>query len=417
MMFVGRLCGPSELGLFALAMTNWFFVLAFLESLITSPFTVFVHRLDNEKRTTFAGRAIMHVLALGVAATVFLALEAMLLNWLEYRQLAVVVAALAATVPFRLLGQFARRYHYASLDLDQAVVLDVSVAVLQLTALAAIYWYGFLTAAAACLAIGSAYALVLLVWLIRQRRSFRIRTERVYVDFLRNWALGRWLAASQISMMAGGQTLPWIIAFLLSESATGVYAACATLVCIGAPLLVAVQNVLGPRAALVFSESGLTGLRGVVRKTTISVVSLMGLFVALLVVFGDPLMRLSFGAEYTGYQGVVVFLALSELAYASMLGAYSGLMVLERSDLLFRSNLAGILVTLALAVVSIREFGLPGAAAAHFIGATVSAVIAIFYYGRVVRELDRDAQPMSAEQTGRWVAPLESDVGPCPEQL
>jgi len=58
--FVGRFCGTAELGLFALVTTIWFFVLAFLESAITSPFTVFVHRLDEQNdRLTRVARSLM----------------------------------------------------------------------------------------------------------------------------------------------------------------------------------------------------------------------------------------------------------------------------------------------------------------------------------------------------------------------
>ena len=37
---VGRLCVPTELGLFALVISIWYLVLAFLKSAITSPFAV-----------------------------------------------------------------------------------------------------------------------------------------------------------------------------------------------------------------------------------------------------------------------------------------------------------------------------------------------------------------------------------------
>ena len=171
--FVGRICGPSELGLFALAMAIWYIILAFLESLITSPFTVFVHRLGEKKRATYAGSAIAHVLGLSAIAAAVLVLGTALLYWLSHPRLGATIAALVVTIPFRLLRNFARRFHYASLDLKRALVLDIAVAVLQVAALTVLYFFGPLTAAGAYLAVGAAYAIALLFWMVLQKSSFR----------------------------------------------------------------------------------------------------------------------------------------------------------------------------------------------------------------------------------------------------
>jgi len=96
------------------------------------------------------------VIGLSAIGTVGLGLLAGLLYWLGYQQLAVVLAALAVTIPFRLLRQFARRFHYATLNLPRSLVLDVAVAVLQIGALAALYFFDVLTAAGSFLGVGCA---------------------------------------------------------------------------------------------------------------------------------------------------------------------------------------------------------------------------------------------------------------------
>ncbi len=384
---VGRLCGPAELGLFALVTIIWYLVLASLESLVTDPFTVFVHRLDEHKRTTYAGSVFAHGMGLAAIATTGLGLAAALLYELGNPQLAVVLAALVVTIPFRLLRQFARRFHYVTLHLNRALVLDVSIAILQLGALALLYYLDLLTAAGAFLAVGAAYAVALVVWWACHSKSFRIRKEWVLPDLIKNWGLGRWLVAGQIAMIASAYSLPWIIALALDESQTGIYFGCATLVHIGAPFLVAVQNVLAPRAATAFAKSGLSGLRQVVRQTTVGLVLGMGVFAVGLALGGSWLVGIFFGPEYGGQWEVVALLAMGELAFASMLGASSGLTVLERPDLLFRSHLAGILVMVAMAFMLIGPWGLPGAAVAQLSGTLVAAATAIFSYRRVVREL------------------------------
>jgi len=397
---VGRLCGPSELGLFALVTIIWYLVLAFLESLVTDPFTVFVHRLDEHKRTTYAGSVIAHGLGLAGIATMGLGLAAGLIFWFGNPKFAVVLAALVVTIPFRLLRQFARRFHYATLNLHRALVLDVSIALLQLGALASLYFLDLLTAAGAFLAVGGAYAVVLAIWWVCHRKSFQVRKEWIFPDLLKNWALGRWLVAGQLAMIAAAHSLPWIIALALDETQTGIYFGCATLVHIGAPFLVAVQNILAPRSAAAFAESGLSGLRRVVRRTTVGLVLGMGVFTALIAIGGGWLVGIFFGADYGGQWQVVALLAMGELAYASMLGASSGLTVLERADLLFRSHLVGILVMVVMAFALIGPWGLLGAAVAQLSGSLAASGVAIFCYRRVVSKLLEADLPEAAEFPG-----------------
>ncbi len=82
---------------------------------------------------------------------------------------------------------------------------------------------------------------------------------------------------------------------------------------------------------------------------------------------------------------------MNQLAYASTMGAATGLTVLERAELLFRSQLVGILVTVTLACVLIGRLGLPGAAIAQFAGTFAGSMITILYYRRVVRQHQESA--------------------------
>ncbi len=175
---VGRLCGPTELGLFGLVTTIWFLVLAFLESAITSPFAVFVHRLPDEERSAYAGSAIAHVIGLSSISTAVIGLLTVALYGLNFTQFALVLAALTVTIPCRLIRQFARRFHYATLNLNGALALDVAVATTEIASLVSLYFLGSLSAAAAFLGLGCAHAVVLSVWLIRYRTMFRIERTK-----------------------------------------------------------------------------------------------------------------------------------------------------------------------------------------------------------------------------------------------
>jgi O-antigen/teichoic acid export membrane protein len=187
-------------------------------------------------------------------------------------------------------------------------------------------------------------------------------------------------------MIGGAQSLLWIITIALGDVKTGVYAACATLVCIGNPFLVAMHNVLVPRTSAVFAESGRAGLRRVVARTTIALIMTMTWFSVVLAIFGEWLVRTLYGAEFGGHQSVVTLLALSELAFAAILAVGAGLTVLERSDLLFRSHVTGLFVTIGLALALTGPLGLTGAALARFAGTATTATIIALCYRRISRD-------------------------------
>ncbi|WP_146452996.1 lipopolysaccharide biosynthesis protein [Bythopirellula polymerisocia] len=383
---VGRQCGPTEMGYFALAMTAWYLILAVLEALVTSPFTVFVHQMPDDERSTYAGSAMAQVLGLAALSSSVLLLVTMVIYVAGYSELALVFTAMVISVPFRMVRQFARRFDYTFMHLSRALVVDMAIAVLQLSMMAALFYFDALTAALSFLVVTGVYTLTSFGWWLHQHVAFCIDHERFVPHFLKNWSLGRWLAASQCTTIAAVQSLPWVIAAFLGEAQTGVYSACAALVGLSAPLMVAVQNVLSPKSASAYAEEGILGLERVVRKTTLILALGMGLLPLTLYVAGDQFLSLSFGSKFTGHQNLLVLLAMGEMVFALGIGAISGLTVLERTDLLFRSNLASILTTLSLAIPLVGSFGLIGAAVSRLLGISVGSAFAIMCYRRLIVE-------------------------------
>lgn len=383
---VGRQCGPTEMGYFALALTAWYLILAVLEALVTSPFTVFVHRMPEKERSVYAGSAMAQVLALATIASAILLMVTTGIYAAGFTQLAVVFAAMIVSVPFRMVRQFARRFDYTFMHLERALVVDLLIALLQLSLMATLYYFEVLTAALSFVVVTGTYALISFCWWLQQHVKFSLDTQRFISHSLMNWTLGRWLAASQCTTIAAAQSLPWIIAAFLGEAQTGVYSACATLVGLSAPLMVAVQNVLGPQTASAYAEKGVAGLQRVASKTTLVLALGMGLLPVVLFVAGDLFIHVTYGSEYTGHRTLLVLLALGEFAFALGIGATSVLTVLERTDLLFRSNLASILTTFSLAIPLVGRYGLIGAAVARLLGISLGSGIAIYCYLRLITE-------------------------------
>ena len=395
---IGRICGSEELGYFSLALTAWYLSLPFLESLITSPFTVYVHRLPERKKNAYAGSTLAHAAVLGLVGALVLLVAAGVLFQVNYRPLSLVCAALAITLPFRLLRQYARRYDYTFLRIARACTFNFVIAILQFSGLALLFFSDRLSAASALLAVGAANGIASVIWLAAERGAFRISQRRAVVDFEKNWKLGRWLAATQFALITSAQSLPWFIAIKLGESSTGRYAACAMLVRLAAPLMAAVQNLLAPRSAEAYARSGLSGLQRVVTKTTVVLTVGHGLFTIVLMAAGAPMTALLFGSDFSGLGTVIALLALSELAHAVSLGSGSGLTVLERSDLFLKSYLTGVVATLAAAIPMITSYGLAGAASAQLAGNAIGAAACILCYRRLTAQPE-NSLPQAPQRT------------------
>src|SRR5216683_1647767 len=244
---IGRWCGASELGVYALGfslLVSWGCV---HQSLIALPYTIYRHRTRRGTQEEYAGSALVHNGLLSALALVALAVGALFLSLGGTMVgLAAVLWALAGVMPFALLREFSRRFAFAHLRMTQALVLDVAVAAVQLPGLAWLASRGALSATTAYAAFGTGCALSGAVWLYLDRSSFSIRWKKVWPTMRQSWSLGRWLCASQATVWLQAYFIHWLLACVVGPTATGVYAACMTVVMFSNPLLLGISNALAP---------------------------------------------------------------------------------------------------------------------------------------------------------------------------
>ncbi len=248
MVLIGRLFGPKEFGLYMLGFSV--LVLAPLqESLIALPYTVYVQRLLSEDRGVYLGSALFQVALLTSAVMLLLAIVCLLaISGIGPAGLAVVMSVLLVVMPVVLLREFARRLAFAHLQVKTALLLDILTVGLQLTGLITLAALHRLTAATAYAVLGAACAITVTLWLTLWRRRFHFERARFGADLKTNWLFGRWVAAAQMTSQISGAALQWLIALWLGAADTGVFAAAVTMVMLCNPLLLAVGNLLTPKA-------------------------------------------------------------------------------------------------------------------------------------------------------------------------
>ena len=369
---VGRAAGDEQLGVYALAAAGLIFAGVAQEAVVTKPYTVL---RDGDADPGYAGSALRHHAALGGGLAAALLAAAAAAAAFGAWAAAAVTAALAAVVPLSLLWEFARRMSFAHLRLRAALAVDAGLAAAQLTALAGLWATGRLTALTALAATGAAAGLAGGVWLARSRAAFRLKTGRAGQDWRRSWRFGRWILAAQLCGQANGNAPQWVLAAAVGVAATGRFAAAQNVVLLCNPLILAVASLLVAQTAAARRAGGPAAVRRVAVRAAVALTAFAGLFWVGLLAAAGPLLGLLYGVEFLSAAPVILVLGLAPLAWSVSTAFEAGLSAIDRPELGFRANLAGLSATLAAAVPLSLLYGAAGAGAAVVLGSALAAAV------------------------------------------
>ncbi len=388
---IGRYCGAGELGTYTLAFSLMLTSVNAQDSLVLGPFSVYGNRLKGACREAYAGSVLIQGLLLtllssfllaGIAASLFLASMDL--------PLAKTLAVLAAVIPCILLHQFSRRFAFAELEVSTALVLDLFLALVQLTGLIGLASVDGLSAPVVYGVIGLGSLLPGLGWLWLKRRSFRCKRSDLANSLNRNWRLGRWMLAAQLTSVFSTYLTGWILAFFLGATAVGVYAACASIVCLSNPILLGLNNVFVSRSAIAFANGAQAAVRRDSRKAMLLLVGLTGLLTLVLSAYGRQLLDLLYGADYAEHYQIVTLLAVATLFTAFSLSVTPGLFAMEYSNLAFVGQFIGLLASTSASVILISYWGVIGAAWGPVVGNALTAVVTIGAHEMLTRPVTAD---------------------------
>jgi O-antigen/teichoic acid export membrane protein/glycosyltransferase involved in cell wall biosynthesis len=389
---VGRICGATELGAYTLAFSLMLVLMNVQDSAVLGPFVIYSNRLKGEAKSRYAGSVLCQALILiAIAALALAGVAAAFAVTSADSALTTTVSMLAVAIPFVLLHQFGRRFALAELDMRTVILLDLLATAVQVCGFVLLALTGGFSAAAVYAVLGLACALPGIGWLLLRRQSFLIRKRQVPADLKRNWRVGRWMLASQLTATLSGFAGAWLLALLLSVEMAGIYGACVSIVCLTNPVLLGLGNVLMPRTARAFGEGGHAEVRRVSRESMALLGSLTAIGTAILAVFGHSILAILFGSHFAEYHLVITVLALGMLLNAVAMAATHALLALERSDLTFVAQFIGAGVTCLSSLLFIAYWGIYGAAFAAFLGTALTATFVIAWR-KVLTAPDRVAR-------------------------
>lgn len=375
---VGRMCSKEDLGVYALGLSVLLLARGIQGETVSAPYMVYCHRRRDRDLASYTGSTLVHQAIVTLLTMVALIVLSGVVAWREAAAgLQPVLFGLVLVAPFILLREYLRRLALARLRVGAALLLDVVVSMVQLTWLAVLAWQGRLTVPAVYTAMAVGCLLASAGWFAGRRMPMKINLSAAWDDWVTNWSFGRWSLSSHLVSRAMTYLAPWLIAFTHGEAATGVMAACVTVVNILGTFVTGVTNFLTPRAARAYTHEGVPALKTVLLATLGVYLATVGSFCLFLAVTDDLLVTLIYGTRYAGTGAVLLILALHLLVNTVGITAGTGLWALDRPQVNFLGDLATLIVTGAVMIGFVPEHGVIGAAWAMLLGTLLGTVVRI----------------------------------------
>lgn len=382
---LARLATQSDLGVYYLAFSVFLLVLGVQTQVISAPYMVYCNRRTGRVLENYTGSTFIHQVALSGLTMLALAVAGLLASVGGAVELSAAIWVLVGVVPFLLLRSYVRHVAFAHLHFLTAAMVDVTVAVLQLGGLFTLAYFNRLTVANVYLVSGGACAAASFVWFLTRRQPIRINPSQAWADWRHNWSFGRWALAGNLLGQTSPYFMPWILVAAHGAAATGVLAACSTLVGLSRVFISGIDNFLGPRAARGFARGGPAELWQVLGKVVALLMATIGPLFLFFLLLGDSVAVWVFGEKYAGCGWILTLLALGMLIRSIGGAAGNGLWAIERprANLLAdASSLAVMLITVGLLVVPL---GVLGVAFAMLAGAAAGAGLKWVALARALR--------------------------------
>jgi O-antigen/teichoic acid export membrane protein len=305
---LARVLGIHNFGIFSV----FYIALQYLNSIqlaliVGAMMTLAPQIQDAEEQQSFlrgmAGYQYAFSLVCGVATALVAVLEALhLIPWQTPTD--IFLPFILTILCFQAQDWF-RRYCYARNRSFTVFWNDLISYLGQVTAFVVLWRFHRITVDTAYYAIAATSFLAFAIGLVRE--DIKPAWHEVKSSVRHTWAMGRSLLIASQSQWLGSQGILLIVAAIAGVSATAGIRAAMTLMGPVNVLLQLLENILPVRAAQVFAARGEQQLTAYLRRTTIVLLSVIGVPILLAAIFARPIMSMVFGKAYGAFAILVVW--------------------------------------------------------------------------------------------------------------
>jgi O-antigen/teichoic acid export membrane protein len=366
---LARYANATELGAYSFVLSLAAAILLVQESLILTPYSIYSRRDDAAGRAQDSANL---ALAAGLTLMTVAAALAYLVGARAFgagEQGTEVARSLAILAPGALLREFVKRMDLVHLRMRRVLAFDVAYAGLAGAMLAATVYFERVTSTSVSACLGAAGGFLFCVWLFLKSDGERLDFERLRATLVENLRVGGWYLISQTAALVREWITFWLLFAFEGAAATGVFAACTSIVAFGNPILYGLSNILPGRSAQAWTAGGGAALKKQVAVDAALLGAALGVLCLALALAGGRLLEVFFSApEYQANSSIMLLLALSSLATGLGLPVSRGLAIMEKPRAVVMSSVAGTIMTVAAVLGLMLVWGVFGAALGLFIG-------------------------------------------------
>ncbi len=382
---LGRFCLQEELGVYALGFSLVLLLGGAANALIWMPYTFNSPHDRSSRIASFTGSVTVHMALFCILTALGLGMAATVMGWRGGQpELSGLLVVLAVAGTLMLFREYMRRVYLAQMRAGCAFLLNLAMAGMQLAGLAMIARRGVLSSHSAYWVIASAGGLLTIAWFVVERHHLTICWQAILPDWRRNWKTGRWMFAANLIQLVATDLYPWILAVFHGVHAVAILAAARGVIVFANPLLLGMNNFAGPFAAHAHADHGPRGVWQRVLWSTLAMGAVMGLFCAMVSIWGGDLVQLLYGPQYSGQGRAVQALAFGQLIEAMGIPVSFGLLAVHRADYELVTAVVQLLVMLSLGLWLVWHFGPVGVGYGYALSYLVAGAIRWSAFRRIV---------------------------------
>ncbi len=398
---IARAGGTEALGTFGVAFLIWLAVLGVNRALVTEPMTV---TGSTDSRRAQLPEGLLASLVLGVAVAAVLGTVGIGLQ--QSGVPAEALLALAPCIPSLLAYDYCRSTSFRLQRPDRALLSDIGLALVMGAVILGLFALGVTSTAAfiAAWGVGATAGAAIGISLNRIRPMAR----GGFAQLRTLWPRSRWFLAEFSTAFPADQGYLLLLPIMLGTSEFGLYRAAAGLIGPVVVVFIAGGNVGLPESVRRLRQDGLPGLASYAPRLTTAIATVTVLYCGLVAVFAEPLLRLTYGPEFTGAATVTSLIAGQYVLLALSFGYGQAVKAAGLMRQLWAARVVSAAVSITAVIVLTTELGLTGAGLASLVtGGAYSAGIAIAYL-----RMRRHGRPTGPDEPTRDVRPLQDQPTP-----
>ena len=343
--------------------------------MLAAPYVVFAHQSNRDTPAFLGSSLVQQAFFSVVSSLVFIGLGT-LFNFVSVPEgLAFCFIVIAIALPPILLRDHLRAVSCTHFRYGAAALLSGVALVLQLGIMFAFYRFDALSAANVFAAMGIASLIPSAIWLLSKTEAFQFTPAQFASDWKDCYRYSSWLVAARFFPSVVNSLLPWIVLWMVSENASGIWGTCITLANVSMMFVIGCNNLFQPRAVVALQTQGKPAMQRVLELSAIVFGVALSMVCVAYYFFGEYILELAFNKDIANFNQVVTILSVHVLICSLSIVAGNGLAAMEKTRGIFVGEFSWSVVTIVAAVLLTPPYGLTGTAIAICLGSLVATLI------------------------------------------